>query len=89
MYLLSEMTLKSKAKKLNVKKMMINATTKKPVIVNVHVSIETIKKSDYIVLSNDPKHYEISFNGFEMILSSNGIYTSLKDVITGYEFQAY
>lgn len=90
MYLINEMTLKSKAKVLHVKKMVLNQATQKPVIVGVKATLNMIKQSsDIITLSNTPKTYNVSFKGFEMVLSSNGIYTSLKDNQTGFEYQAY
>ena len=90
MYLINENTMTSKAKILHVKKMVLNQATQKPIIVDVKVSHNMIKQSnDIITLSNKPTSYSVSFKGFEMTLSSNGIYTSLKDNNTGLEYQAY
>ena len=90
MYLINENTMTSKAKVLHVKKMVLNQATHKPIIVNVKATLKMIKQSsDVITLSNTPKHYDVSFKGFEMTLSSNGSYTSLKDNNTGFEYQAY
>jgi hypothetical protein len=90
MYLINENTMTSKAKVLHVKKMVLNQATQKPIIVDVKVSHNMIKQSnDIITLSNKPTTYSVSFKGFEMTLSSNGIYTSLKDNNTGLEYQAY
>jgi hypothetical protein len=82
--------MKSKAKVLHVKKMVLNQATQKPIIIDVKATLNIIKQSsDVITLSNTPTTYSVSFKGFEMTLSSNGIYTSLKDNNTGSEYQAY
>jgi hypothetical protein len=83
MYLITDQNLKSKAKKLSVKKIVLNASTQQPVIINMQISKNKVLKNDYIMLESIPKHYNISFNDFEMMLSSNGIYTILKDIKTG------
>jgi hypothetical protein len=89
MYLITDQNLTSKAKKLSVKKIVLNASTQQPVILNMQQSKNKVLKNDYIMLESTPKHYNISFKGFEMMLSSNGIYTILKDIKTGLTYQAY
>lgn len=82
MYLITETTMKSKAKRLAVKEIIINQATNKPVIININVSKERIEASDRITLAMKLQIYAINFKGFTLLLESNGFYTKLTDATT-------